>query len=206
MNRVADLLSRGGPAMWMIGALSVLTLALIMFKSWRLLQMGAWAGRRASQAVRLWQTGDRDAAMAEAASARGLRGQLVQAVMAVLMRDLAGDIAREEVTRQAKALLADAGSGLRALALIAAIAPLLGLLGTVFGMIEAFQTLQQAGGRADPAALAGGIWEALLTTAAGMSVAIPASMALVWFQSVVDRAGADMEDLATQLFVTWESR
>jgi len=75
----------------------------------------------------------------------------------------------------------------------------LGLLGTVLGMIAAFQTLQEAGSRADPAALAGGIWEALLTTAAGMAVAIPASMALAWFESVADRAQDDMEDAATRI-------
>lgn len=91
--------------------------------------------------------------------------------------------------------------GLRALDLIATIAPLIGLLGTVLGMIEAFQALQEAGSRADPAALAGGIWQALLTTAAGMAVAIPASMALSWFDSVTDRLQAEMEDLATRIFI-----
>ena len=87
------------------------------------------------------------------------------------------------------------------LELIATIAPLLGLLGTVLGMIAAFQALQAAGSRADPAILAGGIWEALLTTAAGMAVAIPASMALTWFESVVDRLRLEMEDFATRIFL-----
>jgi biopolymer transport protein ExbB len=108
--------------------------------------------------------------------------------------------AREETTRFAKAELAEARSGLRVLELIATIAPLLGLLGTVLGMIEAFQALQDAGSRADPAALAGGIWEALLTTAAGMAVAIPASMALTWFESITDRIQGDLEDIATRIF------
>ncbi|MCE8471205.1 MotA/TolQ/ExbB proton channel family protein, partial [Rhodovulum sulfidophilum] len=89
--------------------------------------------------------------------------------------------------------------------LIAVIAPLLGLLGTVLGMIDAFQALQSAGAAADPADLAGGIWEALLTTAAGMAVAIPAAVALSWFESVADSARADMEDLATRLFLATEA-
>ena len=63
-------------------------------------------------------------------------------------------------------------------------------------MIEAFQALQETGSRADPAALAGGIWEALLTTAAGMAVAIPASMALTGSRAWPRRVQADMEDLA----------
>ncbi|MCE8433936.1 MotA/TolQ/ExbB proton channel family protein, partial [Rhodovulum sulfidophilum] len=65
--------------------------------------------------------------------------------------------------------------------------------------------LQSAGAAADPADLAGGIWEALLTTAAGMAVAIPAAVALSWFESVADSARADMEDLATRLFLATEA-
>ena len=68
-------------------------------------------------------------------------------------------------------------------------------------MIDAFQALQQAGAQADPAALAGGIWEALLTTAAGMAVAIPAGVALVWFESLCDRLQTDLEDIATRVFI-----
>ena len=111
------------------------------------------------------------------------------------------DAAQSETERVARNLLAKARGGLRPLELIATIAPLLGLLGTVLGMIAAFQALQAAGSRADPAILAGGIWEALLTTAAGMAVAIPASMALTWFESVVDRLRIEMEDFATRIFL-----
>ena len=109
------------------------------------------------------------------------------------------DDARDETARVARGALMDAGSGLRALDLIATIAPLVGLLGTVLGMIDAFQALQDSGARADPSALAGGIWEALLTTAAGMAVAIPASMALSWFDSINDRLAHDFDDLATRI-------
>jgi biopolymer transport protein ExbB len=92
-----------------------------------------------------------------------------------------------------------ARAGLRGLELASTIAPLLGLLGTVTGMIAAFQALQEAGSRADPALLAGGIWEALLTTAAGMAVAIPAQVALTWFDGVIDRQRHEMEDAATRI-------
>ena len=66
------------------------------------------------------------------------------------------------------------------------------------GMIEAFQALQDSGAQADPSALAGGIWEALLTTAAGMGIAIPASILLSWYDGVVSNVQADIENLATQ--------
>jgi biopolymer transport protein ExbB len=115
--------------------------------------------------------------------------------------DLPDEAAREETGRVAKRLLGQAAGGLRALELIATIAPLLGLLGTVLGMISAFQALQQAGSKADPSLLAGGIWEALLTTAAGMAVAIPASAALTWFEAVIDALRQDLEDLSARIFI-----
>ncbi|MBR9862213.1 MAG: MotA/TolQ/ExbB proton channel family protein [Rhodobacteraceae bacterium] len=77
--------------------------------------------------------------------------------------------------------LAALRSGLRPLELIVTIAPLIGLFGTVLGMIEAFQGLETSGSQADPSVLAGSIWEALPTTAAGLAVAFPAAVALSWF-------------------------
>lgn len=197
-----EFLDRGGPTMWLIAALSVLTLALILWKTWQLARLGAWSGAATAQAIRLWTEGQVDTALATVAGRRSLRARLAHAAMSARLDPAMHDAAaREETARAARADLAEARRGLRALELIATIAPLLGLLGTVLGMIEAFQTLQQAGARADPSALAGGIWEALLTTAAGMAVAIPAGVALSWFESVADALQADMEDAATRIFV-----
>ena len=199
-TEVQEFLIKGGPAIWAIAALSVLTMALILWKIWRLALMGAWAGRRTEQAVRQWEAGDVAAARAMLEGRRSLRATVAANAMAALTGGQFDETgAREDIQRVAKNQLARARSGLRALDLIATIAPLLGLLGTVLGMITAFQTLQEAGSRADPAALAGGIWEALLTTAAGMAVAIPAGVALAWFESVADRAQGDMEDALTRL-------
>ncbi len=69
------------------------------------------------------------------------------------------------------------------LGIISQVAPLLGLLGTVTGMIEAFQRIQDLAGQVNPAILAGGIWEALITTAVGMTVAIPALVGALYFNS-----------------------
>jgi biopolymer transport protein ExbB len=68
---------------------------------------------------------------------------------------------------------------------IAQMAPLLGLFGTVLGMIDAFQALQEAGDQVDPTVLAGGIWVALMTTAVGLAVAMPTSLILTWLESRV---------------------
>ncbi|WP_456389056.1 MotA/TolQ/ExbB proton channel family protein [Profundibacter sp.] len=197
-----DFLDRGGATLWLIAALSVLTLTLILWKAWHLALMGAWSGSATQRAISLWTDEQPDAALAILAGRRSLRARLAHVAMSArLDPDLDDSQAREETSRCARADLGAARRGLRALELISTIAPLLGLLGTVLGMIAAFQTLQEAGARADPSALAGGIWVALLTTAAGMAVAIPAGVALSWFESVSDRLQADMEDAATRIFI-----
>ncbi len=110
---------------------------------------------------------------------------------------------REEI----KETIEDAGlheiprleKNLNVLATIAHIAPLLGLLGTVLGMISAFQKIQSESGRVNAADLAGGIWEALITTAAGLCVAIPAYVAYNYLVSRVNSLILDMEKSATEV-------
>ncbi|MEM1152410.1 MAG: MotA/TolQ/ExbB proton channel family protein [Pseudomonadota bacterium] len=194
-------LVQGGPAIWAIAALSVFSLALILWKVWQLWRLGAWSKLRAHRAVQEWTDNEIRQAAQTIMAGRDIRSRIVRSAMSArLDRNVSDEAAREEVEVFAAASLQEARSGLRAMELIAAIAPLLGLLGTVLGMISAFQALQAEGGRADPATLAGGIWEALLTTAAGMAVAIPVSVALTWFESVVDRVQSDVEGLATKVF------
>jgi len=203
LETVLEFIRLGGPAIWAISALSMIALALVLWKAWRLMLMGAWSGgRRARKAVALWSDGDQDAALNLVRNRKTCRAVLIHTAMTARQDiTLEDDAAKAETGRVARNLIARARDGLRPLELIATIAPLLGLLGTVLGMIAAFQALQEAGSRADPATLAGGIWEALLTTAAGMAVAIPAAMALTWFESVVDRLRLEMEDAATRIFL-----
>lgn len=196
-----EILQNGGTVLWLIAALSVVTLALILWKLWRLTTLGAFrSNKHVTQAVAGWQIGNASAA-GTLQNRAGLRAQLAHTAMETRLDPALGDqAAREETQIIARNLLSEARTGLRALDLIVTIAPLLGLLGTVLGMIAAFQALQTAGVRADPATLAGGIWEALLTTAAGMGVAIPASLALTWFDSIAERLQGQMEDDATRIF------
>ena len=95
---------------------------------------------------------------------------------------------------------------LRVLDVIAALSPLLGLFGTVLGMIEAFREMAAAGNQVDPAVLSGGIWEALLTTAVGLAVAIPVVVALNWLERRVDRLAQRMDSVVTRLFTEDLSR
>jgi biopolymer transport protein ExbB len=85
---------------------------------------------------------------------------------------------------------------------IAAIAPLIGFLGTVTGMIKAFMQVQSLGGNVDAGVLAGGIWEALITTAAGLVVGIPALIFYNWLQSKVEHHVFEMQQSSTELMDT----
>lgn len=93
---------------------------------------------------------------------------------------------------------------LNPLGTIAAISPLLGLLGTVIGMVKVFSAIQ-AHGVGNPAVLAGGISEALITTAAGLSVAIPALMGYRYLRGRVDSLVVQMEQEAIKLVETLDN-
>ena len=90
---------------------------------------------------------------------------------------------------------------IRLLELIAMISPLLGLLGTVLGMIQSFQQLELAEGAANASVLAGGIWQALLTTAAGLLVAIPAAVGAGLLSARIERAAQTMESAVGALML-----
>ena len=90
------------------------------------------------------------------------------------------------------------------LSAIAALAPLLGLLGTVLGMIITFQEISRLGGEADMAALSGGIWQALLTTAFGLIVAIPVAAFHHYFQNLVDVRISQIETKVSDLNILFK--
>ena len=102
--------------------------------------------------------------------------------------------AEEEASRAAVAELATLEYGLGALAFIAQVAPLFGLLGTVLGMVDLFSGMEAAGDAVDTGTLSSGIWKALLTTAAGLMVAIPALGGHAWLGSRLDALRLRMED------------
>lgn len=89
---------------------------------------------------------------------------------------------------------------LRILSVIGNISTLLGLLGTVTGMIQTFINIEASGGTAEVAMLAGGIWEALLTTAAGLSVAIPTLVLYHYFEGIVDSRAVEYKNMAADIF------
>jgi len=86
---------------------------------------------------------------------------------------------------------------------LAHITPLLGLFGTVLGMIAVFRRVQELQGQADVTVLAGGIWEALLTTAFGLAIAIPCAAAYHYFQSLASRHISRMTNIVAVLTETF---
>jgi biopolymer transport protein ExbB len=105
---------------------------------------------------------------------------------------------KETIEETGRKVIHDLERYLNALGTIAAVSPLLGLLGTVFGMIEIFASLMEHGS-GDPSVLAGGISVALVTTAAGLTVAIPSLMFHRYFERLVDEYVVAMEDEALSL-------
>ena len=89
--------------------------------------------------------------------------------------------------------------GLRTLSVIGSISPLIGLLGTVWGMVNAFAQISSLGDKVTPADFAGGIWTGLLTTVAGLLVAIPAVTACRLFEARVDKLVHDLNEVASHL-------
>ncbi len=191
----------GGPILYLLLVISVLALTLIIAKLIQFWMLRVHARGFVDPALRTWHDGQNSEALG---ILRGERNPVAR-VLEVALHGSAGETLRdellkEEITRVAGLQLDNLRVGLRPLALIANICPLIGLLGTVLGMINAFQALQNAGNRVDPTILSGGIWVALLTTAAGLIVAIPAAAAHNWMEGVVYRTQRVMEDAVTRVF------
>ncbi|MBN9670388.1 MotA/TolQ/ExbB proton channel family protein [Roseibium aggregatum] len=206
-----SLLELGGPVVLVLLGVSIAALAVILAKVFQF--SNARVGRHVlvRQAVSLWRSGDRTKAAQMLLKDRSLSAGLVRSAMDAIQmldkqtlssqeRDIREERLREEISARAADRLFALASWLKALDLVTQIAPLLGLLGTVLGMIETFQTLQESGASANPGALAGGIWVALLTTACGLAVAIPVSVAVTWFETRLEKERAALEISLTGVF------
>lgn len=199
-DNLAHLVSLGGPIVAVLLAMSVFGLAIVLLKIWQF--AGQQVGRRrfVEPALNNWRQQRPEAAQQVVAGERNPIAQTLAVAMHGVDRGMDTAIVREEAARVGARHLSRLRSYLRPLEVIGSVAPLLGLLGTVIGMIDVFSQLASAGGSADPSMLSGGIWEALLTTAIGLIVAVPAVLALNWLERIVERLHEDMQDALTQVF------
>ncbi|HET8850412.1 MAG TPA: MotA/TolQ/ExbB proton channel family protein [Marinobacter sp.] len=191
-----ELLKAGGILMVPIVACSILALAIILERFWTLRPSRVAPPQSVNE---LWRW----------IKKKELNGRKLKALQASspLGRILAGglinakhgrDIMKESIEHEASQVIHELERFLNPLGTVAVIAPLLGLLGTVIGMIKVFAEIQLAGvGNAGN--LAGGISEALITTAAGLTVAIPALICHRYFIRRVDELVVGMEQEAIKL-------
>lgn len=117
---------------------------------------------------------------------------------ALLKRERPRDEIKEAIQSAGQAEIYHMEKYMGILATVAGVAPMFGFLGTVTGMIQAFMQIQERGGNVDASVLAGGIWEALITTAAGLIVGIPALIAYNWIQGKVEHHVYEMQESSNE--------
>ena len=191
-----EIVRAGGPLMWPIILCSIGAAAIILDRFWTLqdkrvippdLTKKVWALIEGNQ------INDKVIAALEQNSPLGL---VLAAGLA--NRHLPSEIMMERLQDTGRHVIYELERFLNSLNMIAGVSPLLGLLGTVTGIIKAFNAIQ-AGGMGDPRMLSGGIAEALITTAAGLTVAIPSLIGFRLLRGKVDRIVIQMEKDALRL-------
>ncbi len=197
-DSISFLVGLGGPVVTLLLVLSVFALALTLLKLHQFWRERVGSDRRARAALHDWAHGRFADALRTAENDRSAAGAVLAAAMRMIQARAPRQTVEDEIGRIALLRIHGLQRGFRALDAIAQIAPLLGLFGTVLGMIEAFRQLQSAGNAVDPSMLAGGIWVALLTTAVGLAVAMPVSLVLTWFESRVENERVAIETMATE--------
>lgn len=205
MTNLGDILHAGGPVILVLLALSFLSLTLIALKLVQLRGVRAGAARR-DGALQQWLNGQRSDAQSTLSGGTAPADRVAAAAMARLIEGRAAPAVEAEAQLLGNQEVEAMNRHVRVLELVAMISPLLGLLGTVLGMIESFQQLDLAGGSANASVLAGGIWRALLTTAAGLLVAIPAAVAAALFSARIEAAAQAIEGAVGQLLVIERAR
>lgn len=186
-----NLLAKGGPVMWVLLALGVVALAVF---AERTLSLHRGQIRSTAFLAGIKNILVKRRLMEAVTVCEETPGPVAAIVKAALLHHEADESKlRLAVQEAALVELPILERRLGALAAIAQVAPLLGLLGTVLGMIRAFHDFQQGGNYATPAALSGGMWEALIASAVGLAVAVPAHLAFHFLRGRVRALVHDME-------------
>jgi biopolymer transport protein ExbB len=197
---IHSLFEAGGAVILLLLLFSIVVVAVVLMKLAQFAAVRLWSSRAVDAAIALHVAGRAREALALLARSRHPAALPVAVAIEGVDGGAGEALVRVEAGRLAAAALQALRSRLRILEVIGAVAPLVGLLGTVLGLISAFQALETAGAQVSPATLSGGIWEALVTTACGLAVAIPAVMLGSWLEGFVDRAHHATEDALTRVF------
>ena len=189
-----SLVLKGGPVMLILLGLSIISLTIIIIKIFQFYKSDIYNGNKILPVYKLLKDN-------KISQSRELLNSIIHPSSNIITsildnKNLNNEDRENEVSIIGEKQLRNLEFLLKPLEVISNVAPLLGLLGTVIGMITAFSKLENAGSKVDPAILAGGIWEALLTTAFGLIVAIPALAAFYWLDGKVDKVREEMRHAA----------
>ena len=182
--------------MWPILLCSIIALAIIVERFWSLQRNKICPSGLVGQIWRWSKNNELDAAQIASLRGNSPLGRILAAGLTNIHHDR--EIMKESIEETGRHVVSELERYLNTLGTIASITPLLGLLGTVIGMIKVFAAITTVG-VGNPSVLAGGISEALLTTATGLSVAIPSLMFYRYFRGRVDQLVIDMEQESLKL-------
>jgi len=200
---MGDLLAAGGWLMLPIVICSVLGLAIVIERAWMLRRDRVAPAALVAQLPQLAVRVPLTPADRKSLEAHSPLGRVWSAVIDSKADPI--ELQREQAEEAGRAAAQDMGRYLNTLGTIAAITPLLGLLGTVAGMIHIFAGMSETG-VGDTQALAAGIGQALITTAAGLCVAIPALAAYRYFSGCIEQRALTLERLALRLMSAQRQR
>jgi biopolymer transport protein ExbB len=197
-----EIIIAGGPVMWPIMLCSVAAAAIFLERIWTL-QRKRIIPRELTE--RVWKMVEARTLNERHIEALAHNSPLGRVLAAGLANHAKGrDIMTEAIEDTGRHVVHELERFLNPLGTIAAISPLLGLLGTVIGMIQAFNAITSQG-VGDPRMLSGGIGAALITTAAGLIVAIPALLGYRYLRGVVDFLVVEMEKEAMKLVQAFDT-
>ncbi|PIR39437.1 MAG: hypothetical protein COV35_02675 [Alphaproteobacteria bacterium CG11_big_fil_rev_8_21_14_0_20_39_49] len=197
---LAELLEKGGAVMAILLLLSVYVVSVIFYKIYQFWSLEVFRTEFLKPLIESVESQKLGEASRIAGNQRNPIARVIETALRYAVMMPMTDLKRERaVEASGSKVIRTFESHLRGLEMVANIAPLLGLLGTVIGMVKAFAGIHQVGSRVDPSVLAGGIWEALLTTVAGLMVAIPAIVAHYIIDGKIEEIRSNMKESVSSI-------
>jgi biopolymer transport protein ExbB len=192
MTDLSAFMAKGGVLMPFIALCSVIALTIFLERTIRFARLQVRGDGFVEKMVRHLKDGEAHQAYELALATNTPMGRILAQGMTA--KDQDRETLETVLVHATEEEVRDLSRYIHALATIGNIAPILGLLGTVLGMIKAFMVIEQMGGKVNAAMLAGGIWEAMLTTAAGLAVALPTMVAHSYLTHRIERYEAQLQD------------
>jgi biopolymer transport protein ExbB len=199
-----ELIQKGGIVMYPILLCSVLTLAIFLEKLWSLREGRVIPENFVKEIEEFIRVGKNNEAIALCSASKSSIGRIIYSGLKRLGKPV--EILKEAISDQGRQEAILLEKYLTTLGTIAGVSPLLGLLGTVTGMIKTFNVLAVSKKLGDPGLLSSGISEALITTAAGLIVAIPSFILYKYFSSKVDKLVIKMEGISLKFIEILRSK